>query len=139
MRVSFPQEGLAMSLSYRIEHGIVFTTASGEVTPEENHAFTQGWLSDPDLPVPLRVCRDSRQITPPTAKEIQNLASLNKNFRVPDSSRLAIVADRDAQYGMSRMYEALVDGSNYSVAVFRDLDDAVAWLWRYDRLLGIGG
>lgn len=43
--------------------------------------------------------------------------------------RLAIVADRDLIYGMSRMYEALAEGKiSMKIRVFRDLREAEEWL-----------
>ncbi len=117
-----------MPLHYRIENGIVFTMASGEVTPEENFAFTRRWLSDPDLPSPVRVCRENDTFTVPTADEIRRIADLMESLDAPDGSRVALVAGGDLEYGVSRMYQAWADGADYRVAVFRDRDEAVAWL-----------
>ena len=98
------------------------------MTAKENYAFTQAWLSDPDLPTPLRVCRDNRQHTPLAAEAVRDLAMFNQDLEVPDDSRLAIVVAQDVQFGVARMYQAWADQSDYAVEVFRDPDDAVAWL-----------
>ncbi len=43
-------------------------------------------------------------------------------------SRWAVVADRDAVYGMARVYELLRDRASYEVRVFRSLEDGTAWV-----------
>jgi hypothetical protein len=42
--------------------------------------------------------------------------------------RTAIVAPRDQAYGIGRMYEAFAQEGPENVSVFRDLDEARAWL-----------
>jgi hypothetical protein len=41
---------------------------------------------------------------------------------------LAIDLQHDVAYGLGRMFEQLADEGTYEVAVFRDIDDALAWL-----------
>lgn len=62
------------------------------------------------------------------AKRDAELAALNSQVAV------AIIAPRDVQFGMSRMWEVFVDGSGWETAVFRDSASAVAWL--YQRVPG---
>jgi len=44
--------------------------------------------------------------------------------------RTAIVAPQDISFGLSRLYEALTDALTGDVAVFREVDEARAWLGR---------
>lgn len=47
----------------------------------------------------------------------------------PPGARTAIVAGRDLDYGIARMYEQLLEaGSPSDVMVFRTIDEAEAWL-----------
>lgn len=46
----------------------------------------------------------------------------------PDA-RIAIVAASDVQFGMSRMYEVLIEGRSPGThRIFRDIEEAEAWL-----------
>ena len=51
------------------------------------------------------------------AEEIQGLA-------------IAVVADRDAAYGMARMLEGFASGGPFVARAFRDEESAVDWLAR---------
>jgi len=42
--------------------------------------------------------------------------------------RTAFVLDADVQYGLTRMYQTLVDELSIDVRLFRDFDEAVSWL-----------
>ena len=42
--------------------------------------------------------------------------------------KTAIIVDQDFQFGMARMYGALVEGLPFEVQVFRDEQEALAWL-----------
>ena len=42
--------------------------------------------------------------------------------------RCAVVTSGDASFGMARMYQSLTESNVENVAVFRDLDEARAWL-----------
>ena len=41
---------------------------------------------------------------------------------------VAIVADRDVSYGLSRLWQLSTDESEWEILVFRSRDDAEAWL-----------
>jgi hypothetical protein len=42
--------------------------------------------------------------------------------------RLAIVASQDIVYGMARMYQSLTEQTVANVRIFRDIEEARAWL-----------
>ena len=42
--------------------------------------------------------------------------------------KTAMLVDQDLQYGMARMYESLTDDMPFEVGVFRDEQEAMAWL-----------
>ena len=54
---------------------------------------------------------------------------VSKQWGAGGKSKAALVVSRDAAYGMSRMYQTLMDGANSSeIAVFRDKDKAKEWI-----------
>ena len=119
-----------MPFSYKIEEGIVFTIATGEITMPQQEAFMRTWLAGPDLPTPLLICRD---VVDEGVTHIPNwsrdLVGFAKSLDFPDGSRFAIVASRDLYYGMARQFQIWADDAqNFSVGVFRDRDEAIKWL-----------
>ena len=117
-----------MPYSYKIEDGIVFTKVTGEVSVEEQNEFSRTWLSDPNLPSPLLVCRDSLGLVSPTLELTRGQVEFASTLDIPDGSRLAFVVDADVTYGLSRVYEARTAELNFDVGIFRDRDEAIKWL-----------
>ena len=64
-----------------------------------------------------------------SAEEIRNFVSVQKDTisrRGP--SRVAVYVERDLDFGILRVYEALSDSVPLDVRGFRDLDEAIHWL-----------
>lgn len=115
------------SLSYKINGGIVYVTVIGEVGFEEQRDFVQELLSDPALPNPVKILRDTRKQVGliGSRKNLQQMISFTKTSVL---ARMAIVATEDLIFGMSRVFRAHVEDE--TVSVFRDLDEAREWLLR---------
>lgn len=64
-----------------------------------------------------------------SANEIKIIVEADKvaAMRIPKFA-LAVAAPRDVAYGLSRMYELYLNTPGWSVAVFRTMDEAWAWL-----------
>ena len=90
-----------------------------------------------DSPAALRVLRyaliDFGEATNflATQEEIRRVAEVDHRIAelVPHLC-LAIVAPRDLQFGISRMWQVFVEGTGWETAVFRDRREAEAWLFR---------
>lgn len=64
-----------------------------------------------------------------TAAEVQILADENrKTAALTPTAVVAVVAPLDHAFGISRMWETLMDASNWTTRIFRDRADALAWL-----------
>ena len=62
-------------------------------------------------------------------EEVRSLARLDGRVsEYATNISVAIVAPRDQEFGMSRMWEVFVEGTGWQTAVFRDRAEAVAWL-----------
>ena len=53
---------------------------------------------------------------------------INAAAAVNPDPLVAIVANSDIAYGLSRMYEALLSGTDWDVRVFRTRPEAVQWI-----------
>lgn len=70
-------------------------------------------------------------------EEIQSIVDMVEiNAQRRGAGRVAIVAERDVDFGVSRIYQALASDLDTSVAVFRAVADAEAW---FDRGSGRDG
>jgi len=47
-------------------------------------------------------------------------------------ARRAVVVTNDVVFGMARMYQILTDESSDELQIFRNMDDALRWLWIAD-------
>ncbi|WP_455375273.1 hypothetical protein [Kaarinaea lacus] len=71
---------------------------------------------------------DASQIT---TKGLQKLAVVTEQIFLKHEvkySKTAVYAPKDLAYGLSRMYEVMIDESPEHFCVFRDIDEAKKWL-----------
>ena len=122
-----------MPITYRIdtERNLVHTTASGTLTDEDVISMKASLVRNPDFRPGMNELSDIRQVeelavTPEGIRQMvqqdeEDVDQITKH-------RLAIVVSQDLAFGMARMYEMLTEGHMENVSVFRELDEAVAWL-----------
>ena len=123
-----------MPVSYVIdkENRLVICTGTGVVTPDEVMEFRRQIVRDPDFDPSFSQLGDLSGITIDlTADEVKVLAE-----RSPFSltSRRAFVGKHPEAYGLARMFE-IVRGlrGDLQVRVFRDREDALAWLLQKEQ------
>jgi len=121
-----------MTVHYRIDHSThrIQTKAFGEVTLGEVLAHFDELAADPGYEADLDVLLDLVDCkTLPEADEVRAAAehltagALNLRF-----GRLAVVVSSEALFGMARMFHTLGEAAFSDAQVFRDRDDALAWL-----------
>ena len=121
-----------MPISYQIDRtgALIRTRCYGHVTLNEVLGHFRDLRQESALPKRLDVFLDLHEVTSrPTAEEIR-IAS-----KEPGALRgtvtfgwCAIVVDRDALFGMARMWAILAEGTFAAVNVFRSTAEAEAWL-----------
>jgi len=116
------------------EAGIVYTVVSGEIGASDIIEAVEELFRNPDFRPGLIGLADLRSYTwRSEMSDIRRVAQfMIANGSKIGRSRTAIVVASDYSYGMSRMYEAFAAASPIKVKIFRDMDEAVAWL-RDDR------
>jgi len=64
------------------------------------------------------------------ASEVKSFMEfVRKHWGVGGKSRAALVVSRDLDYGLSRMYEILMEGATTStITVFKNIDEAKQWI-----------
>lgn len=119
-----------MAWRYEIdaEKRIVWTTLYGVLTPSDLHEHADKLREDPAFDPTFRQViqvLDVERLEGVTMDALRVFASVNP---FGPGSRRAIVAGRDVQYGVSRMYQVFAEGPGMAVRVFRDVGEAVRWL-----------
>lgn len=121
-----------MPISYEIDpaSGWIRTRCSGDVTLAEAVDHFRALGVDPATPKRPNVLVDLRETT--TLPESDQLRTIAKEVARLDQKlewgACAIVASRDAAYGISRIFAVYTEQSFSSVRVFRELAEAEAWL-----------
>jgi len=118
-----------MSASYRIVKslGTVFTSLEGVVTDDDLLGHRQQLESDPDFDPAFAQLIDCRGVTE-VALDSRTIRSIATPSVYAPGAKRAIVATRDAVYGLARMYERIRGGESDEVRVFRDIEEARRWL-----------
>lgn len=127
-----------MPVHYEIdaERGKIVTRCTGPVTFDEVIGHFVQLEADPECPDRLDVLLDLSGITTlPDHKQVRAVAS--EVGRLVSRIRwgsCAIVAPRDAIFGISRMFEMIADAHFESLKVFRAYEDAERWLTHRSEL-----
>ena len=119
-----------MPAVYRIDTSIpmIFSRAHGEITEADVLDHARRLSADADFQPGYNQLVDLLDIT----KIILSVADMHVIARrtaiFNEQSRRAIIARKDAVYGMARMYQMLRDEGPEEIMVFRDMPDARRWL-----------
>ena len=107
--------------------GLVITVARGLVTGPDVAEHQEALRSRPDFDPDFNHLFDMTGVTelavqPDQIKTVASVAVFS------ETSRKAVVADRDVLFGLSRMYEGFRGVPDDVLQVFRDRESALAWL-----------
>ena len=121
-----------MPVTYALdrEKELVVTVCSGRLVLHEVLEHFEELRADPRLPESLDVLLDLSAVTSlPHSDQLREVASAVDRLRsIVRWGRCAVVATRDALFGMSRVFEALTEQHFKQVMVFRERGDAETWL-----------
>ena len=121
-----------MPMHYQIdsEHGMLFVVAEGDITQAERLAAMQAWLSDPDFRPGLHTLADFSEATNvPSLPELEEIAAFIRGYaKRIGQVKIAIFTKRPVTFGVARQFGALAPGEFLTVRVFKDRDEALAWL-----------
>ncbi len=134
-----------MPIEYSIhpEHRLVVARVHGKVTDTEVFDFQRAVWSREDVQGYDELVDTSglEDLQLPSVGRIRDFAAFSATMDVPSAAsptKIAILAPQDFAFGVARMYEAHREADPAGmkrVAVFRTLDEALAYLGR-DRLPG---
>jgi hypothetical protein len=125
-----------MPLTHRIDHRLrlVLAWASGTLTDEEVFGYQEDVWSRPDVAGydELVDMTAVEHIALPSIRRVLDLAALSAGMDAKSPvSRFAVVAPRDFEFALGRLYGAhreLDSRTTKQVSVFRSRPEALAWL-----------
>lgn len=122
-----------MPITYRIDtaRGLVLTTATGVLTDDELLEHKRALAADPAFAPGMRQLSDVRAVEQlaVTSEGVRLMVALDRDQADQlGDYRLAIVTGADVVFGTARMYQTMTDDQLNHVQIFRDMDDARAWL-----------
>ncbi len=118
-----------MPATYAIDtpRALVRTTIPGHVTDGDLALHQQCLAADPAFAPAMCQLIEVADVTGLSVTSEGMHAIARANLFGP-SSRRAIVAQQDAHYGLARMFQLLRDSAPEQIGVFRDRQEAYAWL-----------
>ncbi len=129
-----------MPHSFRIdpEHGVVLFRAEGSFSSEELLGCLQEVVAHPQFRRTFNHLVDLRDVSDfaATPADLRERVEMNHALEPQlDASRIALVATRDAVFGMCRMYEQLMTDAAPTARTFREMREATEWLDLPERIV----
>jgi hypothetical protein len=133
-RFGIPSEvqggGEPVSITYRFEGDLLFTTIEGTTSYEDVKAYLDELVLDPRFRPGMPGVVDCRRVK--SLFSIRDLrrtaadARARPQMQVP--GRSAVLASSNIVYGLLRMYEVFNEGNPSEIRVFREPGPAMKWL-----------
>ncbi|HTI63686.1 MAG TPA: hypothetical protein VL524_09240 [Gemmatimonadaceae bacterium] len=118
---------MAVTFSLDLERRLLIVKASGVLVDQDVHAGRQELLDDPHFDRDFGELFDARDV-----EEVQFSAEVMGRMAqtsiLARESRRAFVATTPYQYRMASLFVTLAQPYQPNVQVFRDIDEALAWL-----------
>ena len=115
--------------------GLVVHTGTGELSVDEIETALEKRFGDSAYRPGMKVLWDCRNASVASieASALGALIAFNvRRAATRGNGKSAIVASKDADYGVCRMFQTLADHLPWSIAVFRDRESATLWLSHTD-------
>jgi len=123
--------GEAMPITYQLDrqNRLMVTRMSGRIEREEAFAYLDAILADPgNESCDELIVLEEVDLDAIGADDIRALARHASAGSRDEIFRVAVVAPRDADFGIWRMFQSLRDLGDHRMAVFRSLEEARVWL-----------
>jgi hypothetical protein len=122
-----------MQFSARYHDGIFEVTTSGDANLQGFSDFVKVIFEHEEWKPGGRILCDHTELNagPLTVDDVQDIANISRKYKAQfGNAKVATLVSRDLEYGMARMWEVFVESEVWDASeeLFRDRDNAVAWL-----------
>ena len=123
-----------MNISTKInsKKNIRVHSVTGHIDTEELIKYLKKLYNSDDINPAMNVLWDLREadfskVSTLGVREVMEFVS--KNWGTADKSKAALIVSKELDYGLSRMYQLLMDNTSSStISIFKDKDEAEVWL-----------
>jgi hypothetical protein len=121
---------MSVHYTYNKEIDILYGTIEDNVTIDELQIILTEISSSKDFPPDVKTLWDIRKLdfSKINSDFARQLINVRKQNTSRGNAKVAILAEQDLAYGMSRMYESMSDGMPQTIMVFKELKKAEDWL-----------
>jgi hypothetical protein len=121
---------MSVHYTYNKEKDILYGTIGDNVTIDELKIILTEISSSKEFPPDVKALWDIRKLdfSKINADFGKQLILARKKNTSRGNTKIAILADQDLAYGMSRMYESMSEGMPQTIMVFKELEKAEDWL-----------
>jgi hypothetical protein len=124
-----------VAITYHFEGDFLYTTIAGSTGYEDVKAYLDEVSKDPRFRPGMPAIIDCRPV-----RSLFSISDLRKTAadarRRPEMQvrgRVAVLASSNLIYGLLRMYEVFSEGTPNEMRVFREPEEALAWLKRREE------
>lgn len=123
---------MPISFQFDPERNLVIVMAEGIITDDDLQSYRKELTSDPRFRPGMRILSDHRSVErhlltlEGAYQSMKENGALESKFK---DCRQAIVTNSDLHYGMTRMYQTMMSDIFPNMKVFRDMEEAKAWLF----------
>ena len=121
---------MGIDISHDKDNNFLVITVTGELNLAILNTAAQQIVSSDQHAADISTLWDVSQVDTSNLDQgfFEELIALRKNLKGRENAKLALVANSDLRFGLSRMYELLSGELPQSMHVFRTLDEAREWL-----------
>ena len=111
------------------DDGLILFTVRGPLLRADMEAALSSVYADAERSLPSTYLWDLREAEIDwSGEQVKEFVHWVLANRPEGTSRNAVVASSDLHFGLARMYEALTSDLPVNLSVFRDMDEARAWV-----------
>ena len=123
-----------MNISTKInaEKKLRIHVVEGSININELAKFLKNLYNSDEISPSLNVFWDLRKadFSKVSSSQIRNFTEfIGKNWGIGGKNKAALIVSKDLDYGLSRMYQMLMDNVSQSkISIFKDMDEAEKWI-----------
>lgn len=111
------------------DDGLILFTVRGPLSRADMESALTSVYKDTERSLPSTYLWDLREAEIDwSGEQVKEFVYWVLAHRPAGTSRNAVVASNDLQFGLARMYEALISEIPANLSVFRDMDEAREWV-----------
>lgn len=126
---------MAISYNYNHEDDALYLSVEGKITMDDLRGVLKDITESEEFSSSVKTLWDLREMdfTGIDLNFGEQLVTLRSLDSARGETKIALIADKDSKFGLSRMYTTISDSLPQSMMVFRDFESGRKWLLSDDK------